>query len=62
MGNKTRVLASTQADQMNLEFDEPISDHLPCSFGTPFIDHFRPPIGTGKGCVPCSTPFYGRTR
>ena len=24
-----------------------------CSFGTPWLDHFDPPIGTGKGCPRC---------
>ena len=26
---------------------------LYCSFGTPWLDHFDPPIGTGKGCPRC---------
>ena len=24
-----------------------------CSFGTPWLDHWQPPIGTGKGCDKC---------
>ena len=30
-------------------------DPLVCSFGTPWLDHWGPPIGTGKGCVQCDT-------
>ena len=26
---------------------------MPCSFGTPWLDHWQPPIGTGKGCEQC---------
>ena len=26
---------------------------LACAFGTPWLDHFGEPIGTGKGCRPC---------
>ena len=26
---------------------------LPCWFGSPWLDHFSPPIGTGKGCQKC---------
>lgn len=26
---------------------------LACAFGTPWLDHIQPPIGTGKGCVAC---------
>lgn len=26
---------------------------LACMFGTPWLDHFSPPIGTGKGCQAC---------
>ncbi len=26
---------------------------LTCAFGTPWLDHFQPPIGTGKGCNAC---------
>lgn len=26
---------------------------LTCWFGTPWLDHFPPPIGTGKGCPYC---------
>ena len=29
---------------------------LVCAFGTPWLDHFAPPIGTGRGCVACQTP------
>lgn len=31
-------------------------DDLPalyCWFGTPFCDHFDPPVGTGRGCAKC---------
>lgn len=44
--------------QMSLPL-EPQPTGLLCSFGTEFLDHFRPPIGTGKGCQFCETPFYG---
>ena len=27
---------------------------LTCAFGNPWLDHFRPPIGTGKGCTACA--------
>ena len=26
---------------------------LLCAFGTPWLDHFDPPIGTGRGCAAC---------
>jgi hypothetical protein len=26
---------------------------LVCAFGTPWLDHFDPPVGTGKGCPRC---------
>lgn len=26
---------------------------LACAFGTPWLDHANPPIGTGKGCTLC---------
>ena len=26
---------------------------LVCCFGSPWLDHFSPPIGTGKGCSKC---------
>ena len=26
---------------------------LVCAFGTPWLDHFAPPIGTGRGCQAC---------
>ena len=26
---------------------------MPCAFGTPWLDHWQPPIGTGKGCEQC---------
>ena len=26
---------------------------MPCAFGTPWLDHWDPPIGTGKGCEKC---------
>lgn len=29
------------------------ADLLVCAFGTPWLDHFEPPIGTGRGCVAC---------
>lgn len=31
---------------------------LVCAFDTPWEDHFRPPIGNGKGCQACDT-FQG---
>lgn len=27
---------------------------LACCFQTPWLDHFLPPIGTGKGCPACA--------
>ncbi len=27
---------------------------LACAFGTPWLDHFEPPTGTGKGCLWCA--------
>jgi hypothetical protein len=26
---------------------------IACAFGTPWLDHFTPPTGTGKGCAAC---------
>ena len=26
---------------------------LVCYYGTPWLDHFEPPAGTGKGCPAC---------
>jgi hypothetical protein len=26
---------------------------LTCAFGTPWLDHWDPPTGTGKGCARC---------
>ena len=26
-----------------------------CAFGTPWLDHFDPPIGTARGCEACDT-------
>tara|TARA_R110000824_G_scaffold8899_3_gene40404 strand:- start:15905 stop:16090 length:186 start_codon:yes stop_codon:yes gene_type:complete len=26
---------------------------LACAYGTPWLDHFAPPSGTGKGCESC---------
>ena len=37
---------------------------LVCIFGTPWLDHFQPPIGTGRGCLACATgqlPLFPRT-
>jgi hypothetical protein len=31
---------------------------LTCAFGTPWLDHFDPPIGTGNGCPACER-FHG---
>ena len=31
-----------------------------CMFGTPWLDHWDPPIGTGKGCEKCAT-YEGET-
>lgn len=28
-------------------------EQLACSFGTPWLDHFAPKLGTGKGCPWC---------
>lgn len=28
---------------------------LVCSYGRPWLDHFKPPIGTGRGCLYCVT-------
>jgi hypothetical protein len=27
---------------------------LRCYYGSPWLDHFRPPIGTGRGCLFCA--------
>jgi len=27
---------------------------LTCAFGTPWLAHFDPPIGTGEGCTACA--------
>jgi len=27
---------------------------LACAFGTPWLDHFQPPIGNGRGCAECA--------
>lgn len=26
---------------------------LACAFRTPWLDHWAPPLGTGKGCARC---------
>jgi hypothetical protein len=26
-----------------------------CAFGTPWLDHFEPPIGTARGCSSCDS-------
>ncbi len=31
------------------------TDVLTCAFGTLWLHHFKPPIGTGKGCHACDT-------
>lgn len=30
---------------------------LTCAGGFPWLDHFEPPIGTGKGCPYCDAPL-----
>ncbi len=30
------------------------SGALACMYGTPWLDHFDPPLGTGKGCLWCA--------
>jgi hypothetical protein len=32
----------------------PFELELVCFYGTPWPDHFRPPIGTGHGCAACA--------
>lgn len=27
---------------------------LTCGFGTPWLDHVDPPVGTGRGCAACA--------
>jgi hypothetical protein len=27
---------------------------LTCSYGTPHLNHYNPPIGNGKGCTHCA--------
>ena len=37
---------------------------LVCSFGVLWIDHFQPPVGSGRGCLMCATgqqPLFPRT-
>ncbi len=38
-------------------FDTPAPEPKPlvCAFGTAWLAHFRPPMGTGSGCVACET-------
>ena len=36
--------------QLALDFGDPA---LICWFGSPWLDHFDPPLGTGKGCLAC---------
>lgn len=33
---------------------------LACAFGTPWLDHFDPPVGNGKGCPFCDDPTHGK--
>lgn len=37
---------------------EPVQQELPltCVYGTAWLDHFPPPVGTGKGCAHCAKP------
>jgi len=35
---------------------------LVCAFGTPWLDHFPPPVGTGKGCAACWRETWGHDR
>jgi hypothetical protein len=35
---------------------------LVCAFGTPWLDHFDPPVGTGKGCDACYRETWGHDR
>ena len=30
---------------------------LTCHYGVPWLDHFRPPVGTGRGCNKCGLTF-----
>ena len=46
------VSMSTPLKQQPL-FD--VEPELTCSFGTSWLDHWDPPVGTGKGCAKCAT-------
>ena len=34
---------------------------LTCAFGTPWLDHWDPPTGTGRGCAQCESETQRRT-
>jgi hypothetical protein len=38
------------------------SSTLTCSFNTPWLDHFQPPIGTGRGCIFCASRNVGAAK
>jgi hypothetical protein len=35
---------------------------LTCAFGTPWLDHFGPPIGNARGCRRCEAGIAGARR
>lgn len=39
---------------------EPPEKPLVCAYGTPWLDHFPPPTGTGKGCPHCAAAAAGK--
>src|SRR3990167_197289 len=41
-----------------MKLNQTIDGQIACAFGTPYLDHFAPPIGTGKGCEACDT-YHG---
>lgn len=42
-------MAKKRARQPNTTTD----GGLACAYGSPWLDHFGPPLGTGKGCIYC---------
>lgn len=54
-----RVLRPDYLDRLQrLSDTEKLNNRTPdgelaCAFGTPWLDHWDPPTGTGKGCEKC---------
>lgn len=45
----TGIVSITTRPKPNIASD----GALACMYGTPWLDHFQSPLGTGKGCMAC---------